>query len=63
MGIGAFGQAVSQRLTFQVLHDQVVDAILVADVVQRADVGMVQGRNRARFPVEALPGLRVFRKV
>ena len=36
-------QTVCQGLTFQVFHDQVVDAILVANVVQRADVGMVQG--------------------
>jgi hypothetical protein len=43
-----------------VLHDEERDGVragggaLVADVVQRADVRMVQGRDRARFTLEAL---------
>ena len=47
-------EAVSQGLAFQVLHDQVVDAILVADIVQRADVRVVQAGNRLGFAVETL---------
>ena len=43
MGIRALVQTVCQGLTFQVFHDQVVDAVLVANVVQCANVGMVQG--------------------
>ena len=54
------GQAVGQRLAFQILHDQVVGAVLVSDVVERADVGMIQRRDGPRFAVEALLGLRVF---
>jgi hypothetical protein len=42
-----------KRLPFEVLHDQEVDAILVADVEQRADMGMGQGGDRTRLPVEA----------
>ena len=49
---------VGERLPFEVLHDQVVDAVLMADVVERADVRMVQPRDRARLAVEALAQLR-----
>src|SRR5271167_2119410 len=35
-------QAIGHRLPFQMLHDQEVDAILRANVIQRANVGMVQ---------------------
>ena len=31
---------IGQRLTLDVLHDQVLRAVLIADVVQRADVRM-----------------------
>ena len=34
-------------------------AVLVADVVQRADVRMIELRDRARFAVEALAELRI----
>ena len=56
-------QTVRQSLALQVFHHQVVDAILAADIVQSADVGMVQRRNRARFPIEALLGLGVLGKM
>ena len=51
-----------QRLAFQVLHHQEVDAVLVADVVQRADVRMVQRGDGLRFALEALLHLGVLRK-
>jgi hypothetical protein len=35
----------------------------VADIVESADVGMIQGRNSACFPIETLPGLEVLRKM
>src|SRR5262249_12166846 len=44
-----------ERLALQVLHDNEA----VADVVERADVGMRELRDRAGFAVEALPELRV----
>jgi hypothetical protein len=34
-------------------------AALLADVVNRADVGMVESRGRLRFPLETGEGLRV----
>ena len=52
-------QAVGESFAFQKLHDQEVDAVLCADVVESANVGMIQGRNRARFAVQALSGFRV----
>ncbi len=33
-------QTIGQRLAFQIFHDQIIDSILVADVVQRANVRM-----------------------
>ena len=41
------------------LHDQERRARVLADVVQRADVGMGELRDGARFAVEALAELRV----
>ena len=56
-------QAVGQRLAFQILHDQEVDAILMADVVQGANVGMVQRRYSAGLAIEALLGFWIVRKM
>ena len=47
-------QPVGQRLALQVLHDQVGGRVLVADVVERADVGMRELRDGARLALEAL---------
>ncbi len=38
----AFLEPIRERLAFQVLHHQVIGAVLMADVVKRADVRMVQ---------------------
>ena len=59
----ALVQSIGQRFAVQKFHHQVVDPVLMSYVVQRADMGMVQRRNGARFPVEALLGLRVIGKV
>ena len=56
-------QTVRQSLAFQVFHHQVINPILMSNIVERADVGMIQGRDRARFAVEPLLGFWVFRKV
>ncbi len=50
-------QAVGQRLSFQVLHDEVLRPVLVPDVVQRADVRVRELRDRLRFTLEALAHL------
>src|SRR4029450_10173846 len=46
-------QSVRKRLSFEVFHDQEVSPVLVPDVVQRTDVGVVETRNRFRLPLEA----------
>ena len=55
----ALAQALAQRLAFQVFHDEVTDPVLLADVVEVANVGMAQRRNRARLTVKSLFCLRV----
>ena len=44
-----FLQAAGQGLAFEVLEDQEVCVILASDVVERADVGMVQAGDGTRF--------------
>ena len=46
-----------QRFAFQVLHDEVGDAILLADVVQSADVRMIELRDGACLAIETGPEL------
>jgi hypothetical protein len=48
-----------ERLPFQQLHHQVVGALVMADVVHRADVRVVQARNGSRFALESFPALRI----
>ena len=55
----AMGQPIGQRLAFEVLHHQEVDAVLMADVEQRADAGMAECRDGAGLAREALLGLLV----
>ena len=43
-----------QCFPFEVLHDQVINAILVADVVEDADVGMIEAGDGLRFAFEPL---------
>jgi len=31
---------VSERLSLEVLHDQILDVVIVTDVVERADIGV-----------------------
>ena len=52
-------QPIGQRLAFQVLHHEERRAVVLADVVERADVRMIELRDRARFAVEPLAELRV----
>ena len=50
----AFGQAIRQRLALEKLHHQIVDAVVRADVVGRADVRMGERRDRLRLALEPL---------
>jgi hypothetical protein len=46
-------------LPFQVLHNKEVDAVLLADVMERADVGMIQRGDGAGFAFKAFASLWV----
>ena len=54
-----FLQTVSQCLAFDVLHHHEVHAVLAADVVERADVRMIQAGDSPRLALEAFfePGV------
>jgi len=58
----AFLQALCKRLAFHAFHDQIVDAVLMADIIQHADVWMIQAGNRFGFTLEALLSNRLIRK-
>jgi hypothetical protein len=60
---GALHQAVRQRLALQVLHDEVRRAVLLAHVIERANVRVIELGNRAGFAVEPVAELRIGRKV
>ena len=53
--------AVGERLAFEELEHQVVEIAVAADVVNGADVRIVQRGNGARLFLEATPGFRVTR--
>ena len=55
-------QPVRERLAFEILEHQVVELAVAADVVDGADVRIVQRGNRARFLLEALPRFRIGRE-
>ncbi len=55
----AFLQALGERLAFQVLQHEVVPALVCADVVEDADVSVLQIGDGAGFAVEALAGFLV----
>ena len=59
---GSARDPVSQRFTLEVLHDEELDAVLLADVVKRADVRMVQRGDALRLALETLTKKRVARQ-
>ena len=56
---GLPGDAVLERLAIQKLHGDERLAVVLADLVDRADVRMVQRRRGTRFAPEAFQRLRV----
>jgi hypothetical protein len=52
-----------QRLALDVLHHQEIDPLVMSDVVQRADVRVVQRRHGARLAFEALACVDIARDV
>ena len=55
----ALRQSRGDRLAVEILHHPVIDAVLVADVVQRADVRVGECGDRVRFAIETLSLLDV----
>jgi hypothetical protein len=56
-------QAGREAFALQELHDEVFGPVVVADVVERADVRMGKGGDRLRLAFEALPDFLVLREV
>ena len=52
-------QLTIERLAVEQLHDEIELAFVLIESVDRADIGMVQGRGRARFAFEAFDRLFV----
>src|SRR5262249_32091717 len=52
-------QFLRKRVALEVLHHEVRGAILLPDVVERADTRMIQLRDDARLTVEPLAELRI----
>src|SRR5262245_4003647 len=56
-------QSILQRLALEQLHDDVIGAVLMADVVEHADMRMVQRGDDTSLPLEAGAQVRVGREV
>ena len=54
------GQTISHYRIIEKLHSDEGFSLLVVNLVDRADVGMVQGRSGLSFALEAAECLRVF---
>ena len=63
MGKCAALESLGERLPFEVLHDEKIDAVFAPNIVKRADVRMVQRRNRTSFTFQALAELCVIREM
>jgi len=58
---GPAGDTVLQSLALEQLHDDEGPSIVFVDVVNRADIGMIQRGGGAGFPPESLDGLGILR--
>ena len=52
-------EARGERLPVEILHDQELDVVLAAHVVERADVRMIEPRDGPGFALEALAPVRL----
>ena len=55
----AAGDAVGERLAVEKLHHQKIALAIATDVVERADVRMIEARDRARLALQSRAELRV----
>ena len=54
IGSAPFCRRCARVSPFEIFHDQEIDVVLMTDVEERADVGVIQAGDGLRFPVEAL---------
>ena len=55
----SLGDALLERCAFQTLHNDESAALLLADVMDCADVRVIEGGSRSRFTPETIQGIRV----
>src|SRR6185295_7946967 len=60
---GSLLQLLLERIALQILHNEERCAVLLADVVQWTDVGVIELRDRAGLAIEAFAKLRVAREL
>ena len=56
-------QPVGKRFALEQFHDEIAHAALLTYIMQLANIGMIQGRDRACLALEALSGLRLNREM
>ena len=59
---GLLGDEMLESLTLQQLHDNEGLTFAFIDVVNRADVRMVESRGSSRFALETFQGMKIFRQ-
>ena len=59
----AFLQPLGQRFPFDALHHQITDPVLATNIVQHADVRMIQARDGLRFAFKSLLANRIRREL
>jgi len=57
-----FFQGAGKSFAFQILHDEVVDSVLVADIIERANVWMIKAGDGFGFSLKALLANGIIRK-
>lgn len=56
---GSVGETIGERLPLEVFHHQEIDPLVMAEVIERADVRMIENGNRSRLTVETSAGRRI----
>jgi hypothetical protein len=59
IGGGALIQLLAQRPSFQQFRYDVANSVLNADVMDREDIGVIEGRNRPRLLLEPAKAIRI----
>jgi hypothetical protein len=56
-------QSIGQRFPFEVFHDEEIDPVVLADIVENTDVRMPQCRDSLRLPKKTLAPIRIVAKM